>query len=350
MPIYKVEEYLPKCIDSVLAQTYTDFELILVDDGSPDNCGAICDEYKKKDSRVTVIHKTNEGCPAARNDALDIATGKYVFFVDSDDYIEPNYLEQLHKLAEDNDAQLVFTGSYRESYANGAYQAYPMELSNATYESSISFRTNFYKYITNTSINMPWNKLYNNDIIQRERIRFKNVKFDDLIFNLTYIRNIERVIVSSIKGYHWYRLRKGNESSGIYSSPDFFQLRLYQYREYKELFKYWQIEDKNLYNAIGQYLVGRGISCMHEINANNKLTRAQKMAYYKKILDSEDMREALSYCHGLSVRKRIMTLPFHLRSPFAADLFASVMTFMQRYFPIAFLALREAEVHTPVSV
>ncbi len=95
VPIYNVEAYLRKCVDSILAQTYKDLEVILVDDGSPDNCGAICDEYAKHDARVRVIHKVNGGLSDARNAGLDIVTGEYVAFVDSDDWIEPYMYEKL---------------------------------------------------------------------------------------------------------------------------------------------------------------------------------------------------------------------------------------------------------------
>ena len=87
VPVYNVEKYLSRCIDSILSQTFTDFELILVDDGSPDNCGSICDEYAKKDKRIIVIHQQNRGVSSARNKGLDIARGEYVTFVDSDDQI-----------------------------------------------------------------------------------------------------------------------------------------------------------------------------------------------------------------------------------------------------------------------
>jgi len=98
VPIYKVEIYLKKCIDSILAQTFTDFELILVDDGSPDSCGKICDEYAEKDRRIVVIHKSNGGQSSARNVGLDIAKGEYIGFVDSDDWIERDMYENLYNL------------------------------------------------------------------------------------------------------------------------------------------------------------------------------------------------------------------------------------------------------------
>lgn len=100
VPVYKVEKYIYRCVDSILAQTYTDFELILVDDGSPDSCGAICDEYAKKDSRVVVIHQENGGLSAARNAGIDWAfansDSEWLTFVDSDDWIVPDYLEMLY--------------------------------------------------------------------------------------------------------------------------------------------------------------------------------------------------------------------------------------------------------------
>lgn len=106
VPVYKVEKYLERCVDSILAQTFKDFELILVDDGSPDKCPEICDEYAKKDSRVSVIHRENGGLSVARNTALDIAKGEYIGFVDSDDYIHPQMYEILYKNIVDNNADV----------------------------------------------------------------------------------------------------------------------------------------------------------------------------------------------------------------------------------------------------
>lgn len=110
VPVYKVEKYLPKCIDSILAQTFTDFELILVDDGSPDRCGEICDEYAGKDSRIRVIHQKNQGVSVARNAGLDIAKGKYIGFVDSDDWIEPKMYETMISTAEKEQSDIVICG------------------------------------------------------------------------------------------------------------------------------------------------------------------------------------------------------------------------------------------------
>lgn len=110
VPVYKVEEYLPRCIDSILAQSFTDFELWLVDDGSPDKCGDICESYKQKDARIRVIHKTNGGLSSARNAALDVCTGRYISFVDSDDWVAPDFLETLHSAVTENDVDISVCG------------------------------------------------------------------------------------------------------------------------------------------------------------------------------------------------------------------------------------------------
>ena len=107
VPVYKVENYLPKCMDSILAQTFTDFELILVDDGSPDNCPALCDAAAAKDARIRVIHQKNGGLSAARNAGLDAARGAWIGFVDSDDYIAPEMYEALYQAVQSTGADLA---------------------------------------------------------------------------------------------------------------------------------------------------------------------------------------------------------------------------------------------------
>lgn len=110
VPVYKAEPYLRRCVDSILAQTHQDLEIILVDDGSPDNCGAICDEYAEKDSRIRVIHQQNRGLSGARNAGLEQASGDYVAFLDSDDYVDPTMYEQLLRVLREQDADIAECG------------------------------------------------------------------------------------------------------------------------------------------------------------------------------------------------------------------------------------------------
>ena len=119
VPVYKVEKYLPKCVDSILNQTYENLEILLVDDGSPDSCGEICDRYGEKDKRVRVIHKKNGGLSSARNAGIDAAKGEYLGFVDSDDWIEPETYEEMLQMALGEQVKFVCAGRYDVSEETG---------------------------------------------------------------------------------------------------------------------------------------------------------------------------------------------------------------------------------------
>lgn len=118
VPIYNVEKYLDRCMESLLNQTLKDIEIIMVDDGSPDNCPKMCDEYAKKDSRVKVIHKRNAGLGEARNSGLKIISGKFVAFVDSDDFVELDMYEKLYTAAENMKSDTVYCG-FSKYLSNG---------------------------------------------------------------------------------------------------------------------------------------------------------------------------------------------------------------------------------------
>lgn len=118
VPVYKAEKYLCRCIDSILMQTFKNFEVLLVDDGSPDRCGEICDEYARLDERIKVIHKENGGVSSARQCGIDNAKGEYTIHVDSDDWIEPNMLEELYQIAKAESADMVICDYYEENGKN----------------------------------------------------------------------------------------------------------------------------------------------------------------------------------------------------------------------------------------
>lgn len=162
VPIYNVEQYLSRCVDSLLAQTYRDFELILVDDGSPDNCGALCDDYATQDTRVRVIHKPNGGLSDARNAGLRIACGEYIAFVDSDDWVSPEYLEKLLNAVIETDADICECDIIRTA------TEYPQlpdigPAAAAVYDPETAMEqlirdSIFHQYV--------WNKLYKRHVIQ----------------------------------------------------------------------------------------------------------------------------------------------------------------------------------------
>ena len=131
-PVYKAEKYIYKCVDSILAQTFTDFELLLIDDGSPDSSGLICDEYAEKDSRIRVFHKGNGGVASARQMGLDNATGEYTIHIDPDDWVDPNMLEELYAKAKEADADMVICDYWVNYKKYEKYQVSGQHRENST--------------------------------------------------------------------------------------------------------------------------------------------------------------------------------------------------------------------------
>lgn len=179
VPIYKVEKYLERCIKSILSQTYKNMEIILVDDGSPDNCPEICDEWSKRDSRIQVIHKKNGGLSDARNAGLDIAKGVYVTFIDSDDYIHPQFLEVLYYVMKKEKAEIVSCNFIRVEDMLPRDNMPEIQLDNIQLKDVSKIqRENFQaKYISGSMLSTldlysvyAWNKLYHISL-------FKNVRF-----------------------------------------------------------------------------------------------------------------------------------------------------------------------------
>ena len=166
MPVYKVEEYVGKAIESIQAQTLKDWEFLIVDDGTPDKSGEICDAYAAEDERIHVIHKENGGAPSARNTAIEIAKGEYMYFMDSDDWAEPTMLEDMYKLAKRDNAQLVVAGFFIDTYYDKEhYVTDDYVVEDAVYPDKESFRRNAYKLFDKNLLYTPWNKLFESDIL-----------------------------------------------------------------------------------------------------------------------------------------------------------------------------------------
>ena len=155
VPIYNVEKYLNRCVDSILNQTFTDFELILVDDGSPDNCGKICDEYAEKDNRVRVIHKPNGGLSDARNAGIEWALknsdSEWITFIDSDDWVHPDYLEFLLRAAVENNTSVSICGFVRTENKS--------DFPKYSFESKVYSNEDFW-IEKNVNAVVAWGKLY----------------------------------------------------------------------------------------------------------------------------------------------------------------------------------------------
>jgi hypothetical protein len=207
VPVYKVENYLPKCIDSILAQTFTDFELILVDDGSPDGCPALCDAAAEKDARIRVIHQKNGGLSAARNAGLDAARGAWIGFVDSDDYIAPEMYEVLYQAVQSTGADLALC-----DYAEVDEAGTPCPQMHVSLSGGELTGQELLKRASGLMVQLAWNKLYRRAVFAQ--LRYPEGKLNEDLFLIPEVcLQIKKAVVVP-KALYCYVQRGGSIMSG----------------------------------------------------------------------------------------------------------------------------------------
>lgn len=243
VPVYKVEKYLNRCIDSIIKQTYHNLEILLVDDGSPDNSGKICDEYAKKDERIKVIHKPNGGLSDARNYALEIAKGEYIGFVDSDDYIKEDMFQTLYDLCEENNADISIVSFYemvenRVIAVRDSGQLQVMDKIEAIKELLIDTKIQSY----------AWNKLFKKDLFVG--LRFPTGKnFEDIATTLILFEKCNKIV--RLEEPKYYYVRRNDSIVGIRNYKtyhDYLEVIWNKYLYLKD--KYPEIEVYNAYNFV----------------------------------------------------------------------------------------------------
>ena len=207
VPVYKVEPYLRKCVDSILAQTFTDYELILVDDGSPDNCGKICEEYAAADSRVKVIHQNNQGLSVARRVGLNAAKGEWIGWVDSDDWIEPNHFAALYNAAVGSDVDMVSCDIAEEKNGVTKYTKQFCGSDKACDQLRALLRRQIRASV--------WNRLYRREAIEKSGAVFFDRDvcpiMEDTQFNSQFLQSDIKTKHIAVGTYH-YLIREGSLS------------------------------------------------------------------------------------------------------------------------------------------
>lgn len=309
MPVYKVEEYVGKAIESIQQQTLENWELFAVDDGSPDNSGAICDEYAARDPRVKVIHKENGGAHTARNAAIDLAVGKYLYFMDSDDWCEPTMLEDMVSLAEQNEAELVVAGFYIDTYYSDAEKYSEIKkVDSVVFKDQNDFRFNSYRLFDKNLLYTPWNKLYLASYIKENNIYFPLTFWDDFPFNLLVIRNIRKVVVTDKAYYHFLRKREESETAKYRS--DMYEKREEENTWLIDLYKGWDIASSEIQEFIARRYIERLIGCVENLtNPSCQLTRKEKKLQIKAMIQNNYVKQAVRLAEPESFYLKIMFMP-----------------------------------------
>lgn len=240
VPVYKVEAYLKKCVDVLLNQPLLNCEIILVNDGSPDACGQICDKYACMDKRVRVIHKQNGGLSSARNAGLNIACGKYITFVDSDDVISPDsYLENVRFMEEHGDIDIL---EYPTYWNYGTKEAYFQNLGPLTFSGTEDIFSHWWR--GNPITPAVWNKIYKSEIFKSIRFPEGHV-FEDLFLIVDFSEVAKKVYLST-KGTYFYYVRENSISRSSYSIEKHLDHFIAQFKSYRKLYDYQSLKKYRL--------------------------------------------------------------------------------------------------------
>lgn len=308
IPIYNTEKYLERCMDSILGQTLKDIEIILVDDQSPDNAPELCDDYALQDSRVKVIHKKNGGLGFARNSGLDIATGEYVAFLDSDDYVDIRMYEMLYRAAVENKCQLVMSGYNfvdRHGKISDCTNTMPKELYEGKRVKDLLFATlgadplDRKDNIIGMSV---WRGIYSMKTIQEYHIRFHSERefiCEDAIFHIDFFHHIQRALL--IEQPLYFYCNNPGSLSRVFRKDRFDKDKILYRKEYEMLKSYGSL-------AVGKTYIDRMFLTFTRVfltEAVYQLKTREAMNWIKYTLNDELLTKILAdYPYNLNPKKQ----------------------------------------------
>lgn len=267
VPIYNVEKYINKCVDSIINQTYKNIEIILVNDGSTDNCYNICNEYEKKDNRIKVIHQENSGLSEARNAGIKIAKGEYLAFVDGDDYILEDMLEYLYGLINETNSEISVCNFIR--YWNDDKKIVDYDI---TRKKIVLNKEKALKEILKNDLlkSFAWNKLYKKSLFKNVKYP-KGMKMEDVATTYKLISNSEKVVIGKVPKY--YYIQRDGSILATKSTSMYIDYYKAVYERYKFIDKKYPNLEKQNVNTLINFLIGMNLvndkKLKEYINKNN---------------------------------------------------------------------------------
>ncbi len=314
IPVYNVVAWLPRAVDSLTAQTFSDFEILLVDDGSTDGSAELADKLALLDSRIRVIHQNNAGAAAARNTAIEVARGEFLYFMDGDDWCEPDMLARMHAVAHENELDLLVTGFFIDTYYSA--EKFYREVRNAPdriFTSQEEFREHAHELFDAQLLYAPWNKLYRRSYLNEKNIRFPETFWDDLPFNLDVVRDIERV--GTLDGHFYHFLRARAESENTRYRADMYEKREEEHRWLQELYAAWGIDAPAIQEFLARRYAERLVGCVENItNKNCTLTAREKRAEIARMISTPQAKDALAKAVPGSFMMKVLYVPYRAQN------------------------------------
>lgn len=329
IPAYNVAEYLDTCLASIRLQTFPDFEVLIVDDGSTDGTSQKCDEWASLDQRFIVVHKTNGGVSAARNSGLDKAKGQYICFVDGDDYVEPHWLESLFTVATEYSAEITFCGYKTDAYEHSSYNTIN-ERPHFSFHtnSNVEFKSHFPELSKHFYIYPPWNKMYSADFIKQCNARFPEgiTVGEDSLFNFPmYIETVRAACVPESL-YHY--VVRDSSASSVFNEhwlPD-------RKKVYEELYMPILAWDHSAYEEFtNQFIYQVGVIASSLYAAQPKITSKQRDDTLRAIVNDPLVKHAITHAHANTSRNKITFACLKTHSLLVLKIYAFLIGLIKQY-------------------
>ncbi len=288
LPVYNVSKYLERCFTSIINQTHPNFEVIIVNDGSTDNSGVICDQWALKDSRINVLHQSNSGVAAARNRGITGASGTYVFFMDPDDWIEPNLIAD--NLLESNKSDIVIFGYQKETITDSGVQKTDSKIKPAALLSQQEIIKGLVDVLENGGRFSVWNKLFKTELIRKNSLQFPAFKRgQDIAFTLRAFKHANSIVTNPKIYYHQIAFNTADKYN-----PDAIENHFYFTTEFYHLFNDWMLERRNLNYLIKLLSLWFFHVVPSNIVANVNLSYHDKKKLLKSMVNHETMKQILN--------------------------------------------------------
>lgn len=340
MPVYNVEKYIVKSIESVLAQTFTDFELLLVDDCSPDNSGKICDDFAEIDSRIKVVHlPVNGGVANARNTVMGSANGEYLCFLDSDDHFDNNMLQILAESVKQNPAQAVVFGLVEEYYNDEGMLKSTKTVScdEKIIKDKSGLRKEILKLEAKDLYGYPCNKMYNTKYLEETDAWFPRMKFnEDIIFNIDFFMDAQYCNLLNFAPYHY--VKRTGSTTGSFIPTYYKDIMVKIDRLYSQL-EYWEmLSEENLQFLALRYTRYLFSALERNCDKRSKMSHKDRKNFFKEVLETERFSKLSKHLKGdgyIGILAKILKT----KNRFFCLLVARVIFVVKRYLPKLFTKL-----------
>lgn len=327
IPVYNVEKYLSKCIESIIQQTYINLEIILINDGSTDRSLSICESYKRLDTRIKLINKSNGGLSDARNMGLKHATGEYIYFIDSDDWCEENTIETLYLAISRSNSDICIC-SYSIDYVNEKYSLI-REIDNQVFISEDNIRQSIYHLDKKGMLNVVWNKLYKKNIILNNHLLFEidGMPGEDLLFNVEYFKNITSICFIKDVLYHYIRQDEVTLVSKY--NEDLYNQVIRFNKARKSLYEHYNMLEGEFIEVYKMSYIDYIFSCISNIYRSDKVSFNVKIEQLKLIKQNKEFVNYLQCTQGMNIYSNLYKKIIGISNIYISNLIFIILFFIR---------------------